>query len=299
MITWNVPIWVYLWLAGMAGGVYFAALLAERFAGIANGRLLRLATFLGIPLAGIGVLLLILELGNPLRFWHLLREFRTLSAMSLGTWILFAWVVVAGIMAVIWLAELRLRLAESAIRALRQIMEPLSWLGLALSVLLMAYTGALLGTSNQPLWAGTVLLPSLFVVSAVSTGVALLVLAAVTVPALRIPSGTVGRLAEADAVLILVELVVLVTYAIWLTGSGLVGAGEALRLLVMDGVLAAPFWAGVILLGLLIPLALDLVNWGKEIRARGMTWLAVAASSLCVLMGGLILRAVIVIGGQL
>jgi len=43
---------------------------------------------------------------------------------------------------------------------------------------------------------------------------------------------------------------------------------------------------------------LELRNWGKEIRGRA-TWLAVVVPSVCVLLGGLILRAVIVVGGQM
>ena len=75
------------------------------------------------------------------------------------------------------------------------------------------------------------------------------------------------------------------------------GAGETLRLLT-TGVLAAPFWVGVVLLALLIPLGLDIASWGKEIKTKGVV-IAIAASSMCVILGGLVLRAVITIGGQL
>lgn len=112
-----------------------------------------------------------------------------------------------------------------------------------------------------------------------------------------IPNKTVARLAEADVVVIIVELAVLIAYAIWLAVSSMAGAGEAIGLLV-GGVLAAPFWVGVVLLALLIPLGLEIRNWGKEIEIRGV-WRAIAASSTCVILGGLVLRAVITIGGQL
>ena len=29
-MTWAAPIWIYLWLAGMAGGAYFAAFVTGR-----------------------------------------------------------------------------------------------------------------------------------------------------------------------------------------------------------------------------------------------------------------------------
>jgi formate-dependent nitrite reductase membrane component NrfD len=308
-------IYVYLWLAGMAGGAYMAAFLAERFSGQSDRKLLQLASYMGIPLAIIGVLLLVIELGHPFRFWELLTQFRVMSPMSMGTWILTLWVIIACAISVFtWLSN---RSAEAA-RSLNGLTGFLGWINLALAVLLIAYTGVLLGNSNQPLWAGSILLPALFVASAISTGVALLILAGLVLNSAEkgkmvelrlvfntifghkdwtVPSQTISRLAEADAIVILIELAILIGYAIWLGASGLVGAGEGLRILT-TGVLAAPFWIGVVLLALLIPLWLDVANWGKEIEAKGV-WPAVTASSMCVILGGLVLRAVITIGGQM
>lgn len=316
MITWGAPIYVYLWLAGMAGGAYFAAFLADRFTGGGNRQLLRLATYLGIPLAVIGVILLVVELGHPLRFWHLLATFSLTSPMSMGTWILLVWVFAAVIMAILWWSEQFL--SEEATRNLRQITGPLAWIALLFSALLMAYTGVLLAVSTQPLWASTALLPALFVASAASTGVAILIITALIATAITkggwtelklainqltgstdwaIPNRAVERLAEAGAVVIVIELAALIGYAIWLSTSAMVGAGEALKLLT-TGSLAVPFWIGVVLLALLIPLGLDVVTWGKRIETKVVSR-AIVLSSVCVIAGGLILRAVITIGGQI
>lgn len=316
MITWSAPIYIYLWLAGMAGGAYFAAFLAEHLSGEVNKRLFRLASYLGIPLAVIGVMLLVVDLGSPLRFWHLLAEFRVTSPMSMGTWILLIWVGIAIIMAILWWAESYL--TEDLVHDIRKLSNGLAWAELAISILLMTYTGVLLAVSNQPLWTGTMLLPPLFVASAISTGVAILIISALIAAAITkgswielklaikqltgsadwaIPNRTVGRLAEADAVVIIIELAVLIGYAVWLSTSVVAGAQEAVRLLT-TGALAIPFWVGVALLALLIPLGLDIANWGKEIEKK-VVWRAVVASSVCVILGGLILRAVIVLGGQM
>ena len=89
----------------------------------------------------------------------------------------------------------------------------------------------------------------------------------------------------------------MVGYIIWLAVSQMAGAGAALGILT-TGAMAGWFWGGVVVLALLIPVALDLANWGKEIETRKV-WRAVLASSTCVVLGGLILRAVITIGGQM
>lgn len=315
-MAWSAPIWIYLWMAGMAGGAYLAAFLAERFTGVADRKLLRLATYVGVPLAVIGVLLLVVDLGQPIRFWHLFTQFKVISPMSMGTWVLLIWVAIAIIMIILWWVEKRL--TEEVARSLRRTIGRLAWINIIFSVLLIAYTGVLLAVSNQPLWASTVLLPPLFVISAVSTGVALLVLAAIASNALSrgslvelrmvanqlfgttdwtIPNKMVERLAEADVIVIVIELIVLVGYAIWMAISSMAGAGEALGILT-TGVLAAPFWAGVVFLALLIPLGLEIRNWGKEISSKSVSR-ALVASSTCVILGGLVLRAVITIGGQL
>jgi len=316
MITWNVPIWVYLWMAGMAGGAYFAAFLAERFTGGTNEKLLRLATYIGIPLVAIGVILLIIDLGMPLHFWHLLVGFEPLSPMSLGTWILTIWACVAVAMIVLWFVENSF--SARMTRILKMGRNLLSMVALVFSVLIMAYTGVLLASSNQPLWSGTFLLPSLFVVSATSTGVAIVVAASLIANMLNrggpawmksitnklfgssdwtISNRMIGHLAEADVILIFIEIAVLIGYSVWLSVSAMEGTSEALSLLT-TGSLALPFWLGVALLALLLPLGLEIAVHGKEIKTRAV-WLTIMASSACVILGGLVLRAVIVIGGQM
>jgi len=317
-MTWSAPIWIYLWMAGMAGGAYFAAFLTDRFTGGENKPLLRLATYMGIPLAVIGVLLLVVDLGQPFRFWHLFTQFNVMSPMSLGTWILLLWVIIAVIMVMLW--WIGNRQSKAKVGGLEGVTGFLGWVNLVLAVLLMAYTGVLLAVSNQSLWAGTVLLPCLFVVSAISTGVAILILGAITANAISkgsmaelklalnqifgttdwtVSNKMVGRLAEADAIVIGAEIAALIGYVIWLGVSSMAGAGEALRLITIGSPgMAVLFWVGVVILALLIPFVLDLRNWGKDIETKAV-WRMVIVSSACAILGGLVLRAVITIGGQM
>jgi polysulfide reductase chain C len=309
-MTWSAPIYVYLWLAGMAGGAYFAAYFANLFSD-GNKQLFRLAVYLGIPMAMIGLILLIVDLGRPIRFWHLLTAFEVSSPMSMGTWILFVWVVLSVVLVVIWWSERFF--GRGMPRNLQRLTSLLGGLNVIFAVLLIAYTGVLLAVSNQSLWAGSVLIPSLFVASAISTGIAIIILAALIINSSseirmalnqisrasdwKISNRVITRLAEVDAGVILVELVVLIGYAIWLANSSLAGASAGLAILT-TGALAAPFWIGVVLLAILIPLWLDVANWGKQIGARRVT-MVITLSSLCVIIGGLILRAVITLGGQI
>jgi formate-dependent nitrite reductase membrane component NrfD len=313
-MTWTALIWIYLWLAGMAGGAYLAAFAVNRYSGGKHDSLLRLSTYLAIPLVVLGVLLLIFELGNPIRFWHLFTQFKVISPMSMGTWILMAWVIIAMIMIVSW--WLQNRVSEEVAASLAALRGPLSIVSAVLAAALITYTGVLLAVSSQPLWSNTVLLPTLFVISAVSTGVAILVLAALALNAIaggsmaglklalnyifgstewKTPKEIVLQLAETDAIIIVLEIMAMVGYIIWLITS--TSGSDALAVLI-SGSMAAPFWVGVVLLALLIPFALDLTIRGKAIEAKGVL-MTLTTSSLCVIVGGLILRWVITSGGQL
>ncbi len=161
-MTWGLPIWIYLFVAGMAGGAYFVGFLAYRFTG--NKQLFQLAVYLGFPLIAAGVILLILDLGSPLRFWHLLVQFRIGSPMSIGTWILIGWSVVAFAMMVVWVIEGDVGRNPELYpagrgRRVRLVSRALTWAGLILSVFVMSYTGVLLAVSSRPLWAATPLVP--------------------------------------------------------------------------------------------------------------------------------------------
>lgn len=284
IIAWDTPIYLYLWLAGMGAGAYFSAFLINAFSGGSHRQLVRLSTYVAVPLAIIGAFLLLVDLGEPFRMWHLFTNFKIISPMSLGTWILLLWTGVSIALIVLWRAEARTH-------------YNLTWAAFALSALLMIYTGVLLSVSSRPLWAATILIPSLFVASSVSTGLGVMVLTAVAARVRTISVETLARLVEADALVIVIELAVLLVFALWIGNPALGGTNHALWLLTA-GPLALPFWLGVVLLALVVPLGLELATWGSEMKARG-TWLVGISSSICVLLGGLFLRAVIVLGGQM
>jgi formate-dependent nitrite reductase membrane component NrfD len=295
MITWGLPIWLYLWLAGMAAGAYFAAFLIERFGKIKDYRFIRTASYIGIPFALTGVAFLIIDLGEPSRFWHLLVAFRPTSPMSIGSWLLTLWIAIASLILFLWHTKKWLPIKD----VLRSRFTNILYVaGFLVSLFLMGYTGVLLTATRQPLWGSTVALPPLFVTSAVSTGAAVLILVGLITQMWKSHGDIIRRIVQVDAVVIIVELLILGAYMLWLPRSGVPGADESMRRLT-TGVLAARFWLGVVLLAILIPFALDIVHWGKRIGEHKTVFSAAIASSTCVIFGALILRAVIVIGGQI
>lgn len=283
-MTWEWPIWLYLFAAGVAGGGYFAAFLANLFTGGKYRGLVQIATWIGLPLVLVGVLLLVVDLGNQLRAWHLFLRFDLISPMSLGSWILLLWSILAVILIALWFAELFEPAEEPAdifariafwLRPLLPITGTLAWIEFVLSVLLIAYTGVLLSNTNVGLWS-TVFLPVLFVVSAVSTG-----LAATLLVTILLGREVPARFGQAGAVLEVLEVLALIAFLV------AVPAG-----ILISGPLSLWFWIGVIAIGMLVPIALELLTWKTSPKLMAL------AMTICVLIGGVVLRAVVVVGGQ-
>ena len=274
-MVWEWPIWLYLFAAGVAGGGFFATFLVNLFTGWEQEDLLKIATWLGVPLVAIGTLLLIVDLGNQLDFWHLVVRFYPASPMSLGTWILIGWAIFAVALIALWLAESGVPVFK-LLRGLVPVKKVLGWILFLLSALLITYTGVLLSTTSRELWS-TVLLPVLFVLSAISTGMAATLLVA-TLMGRRVPH----RLGQVAAVLEIYEMLALIAFLIAVPAGVLI-----------SGPLSLWFWLGAVLIGVLFPFGLGFTT------LRRSPTLHILTMSISILLGGLILRAVVVVGGQI
>ncbi|HFD39709.1 MAG TPA: hypothetical protein ENJ31_07685 [Anaerolineae bacterium] len=321
-MSWEWPVVIYLWLAGMAGGAYFVTFLAALFSGQYH-EAKRVAAALGVPSVILGVLMLLVDLGHPFRAWHLFGRFRIGSPMSVGSWLLLIWAVLATVLFAIWWSETATarRLGGGMgrfvgfLQRFQGLARILDWIEVILSVLLIAYTGVLLSAGSPPLWSSTVLLPALFVASAVATGIAVLNLAG-ALGVGEVSRDLMAKLCKAGAVVCSVEILALAGLLLLMTGAGasLVYAAEAsgsacttcstftlASVQAMNTVLLGPlsfaFWAGVVLVGLVLPLGVEfgMILRGVEKPAREVA----IVLGLMVLIGGFILRAVVVFGGQM
>jgi hypothetical protein len=93
MTVTKVPGWhgIIAWdalLNGMATGLFLAAAVSELAAPAVFMRVAKVAYPIALVLLLVDLGLLVLDLGDPLRFHHMLRVFKPSSPMSLGTWCL-------------------------------------------------------------------------------------------------------------------------------------------------------------------------------------------------------------------
>jgi formate-dependent nitrite reductase membrane component NrfD len=263
---WHMLIVWYFFLGGIAGGAYFTAAIADNFGSSRDRGVVRIGYVLALLLVAVCGILLILDLGVPARFLNMLGTFKFWDPMSIGAWMLGVFGMFAFVSSALSLSG-----SESTARLRRQV----SLVGTIAGFFLAAYTGVLLSNSALPLWSDTRLMGALFLASGASTGMAAISLL------LYLSGESAGegfkKVKRADRFAMIFELVMLAAF--------LAVLGSAAAPL-MSGHLAPLFWGGLIVLGLLLPLVLDLLG-GKM---KGMA--AVAAA--LVLVGGFILRYVIV-----
>jgi formate-dependent nitrite reductase membrane component NrfD len=288
--VWGPLIAWYLFLAGMGAGAYLVGVGASGL-GRKYQPLVKPGILLGAPLVAIGSGLLLLDLGNPLRFY--LGFLRPQSSMiSVGIMIITVFILfgLLHIAALLWPSRVKLS------------SRSLGWLGGINAVFALAtavYTGLLLGVVKAvPFW-NTPMLPLLFLVSALSTGAGAILLVLALLRLIRPVGKEEGEqvqasahlLSRVDIPLIAVELLVLF-FLLFLMGGGPSVAAESARYLVTGG-FAVAFWVGLVVIGLLLPAVLE--AWSL----RGGKGLNVGAlAGLCLLIGGIILRYAVLSAGQ-
>ncbi|MGH9527401.1 MAG: NrfD/PsrC family molybdoenzyme membrane anchor subunit, partial [Terriglobales bacterium] len=163
--TWKWQIASYFFLGGLAGGSFSLAALAGRFAGSEDAAALRQAGFESSLVALLPCpVLLVWDLGRPLRFHHMLRVWKPSSPMNLGSWLLTSFGAIAGIGAVHALGQADM-LGPVSPWAQRLPMRAVSTLGLPLALGMTGYSGVLLAATSVPAWNQSPWLGGIFVAS--------------------------------------------------------------------------------------------------------------------------------------
>jgi formate-dependent nitrite reductase membrane component NrfD len=243
-----------------------------------------------VPVALIvGLLALFVDLHHKLYFWRLYTVIRLQSPMSWGAWTLMAITPLSMLWAASFVSELfpawdwRLPILKTAEKLVISYRKYIAYAMLGLSVILGIYTGILLSAFNsRPLWNTSILGP-LFLTSGFSTAAATIVLLSKS----HIERALFSKI---DLGLIAVELFLIVhLFMGFLAGSQT--SLEAANLF-LGGEFTLVFWVFVVLLGLIIPFALELM----ELRGYKIP---VLIPTLLVILGGLLFRFVMVDAGQL
>jgi len=300
---WRWYILAYFLLAGLAGGSYTLGTMLRLWGRPSDEQAARLCFLMALPLTIVCPLLLTIDLGHPLRFWHMLIDtgvagpalnFKYWSPMSLGAWGLLVFGVFAALTFLEVVALDRrypYPLSGTVARVLGgQAGRVVNVIGTVFALFVAGYTGVLLSVSNQPVWSDTYALGGLFLVSGLSGAAALVALCMRWRPA---AAASEDALHDADGYFAVLEAAFLVALLVTLAF-----AGQLTRALAPPWVV---LWA-IAVLSLVPPLAGrlggGLVIGPGGAAAIGRVRASGAAVAILVLVGVVALRAAVIWSAQ-
>ena len=318
-LNWGLPVIGYLFLAGVGAGaltVSASVLLRGGGGGFAGQHynIARYGAFIApLPLM-LGCLFLIFELGsyevgNYFRWINLYKTIN-LSPMSIGTWLLTVFIGVSVLYAYTFLPN-----APFLGKWRKALREALAWVSVPLGIATAVYTGVLLGAMPaRPFWNSPIL-AMLFLVSSLSTGVAVILLFRAIFP-IKEPGDT-GKsmtaeyfkkrdqsayiLTASDLMLIGFEVLVIslfIMYAHLTVGA----VKESVAVILFGGELSVMFWFGVVAVGLVFPALIEFYYVIPKLLHHHEFSVPIGIEivvPIAILVGGFMLRYVVVIAGQI
>jgi formate-dependent nitrite reductase membrane component NrfD len=283
---WKWLIVGYFYLGGISGASALIAAFLRLSGGASGAPLARIATYVSFVAFVPCPILLILDLGRPARFWHMLRAFRVSSPMSMGTWGLTVFGVISTLTAGLQLLDERSSGSGSRPGGGRRAAGTvLAVLGALSGIIVAGYTGVLLAATAVPLWCKRPsLLGPLFLSSAMTS--ALAAISAVASAMEREESDAQARLRAFETLSTVAEESLLL---IWIIALGATGKP------ITEGRLGAMVRHGAAGAGMALPITISALSRHLPRRARRAATLCAAALTLA---GVFALRYAVVMGGR-
>lgn len=302
---WPFLIDLYFFLVGLAGGAFMVAGIADLFGEKKDREVTRVGAYLTLLALIPGPIFLIVDLGMPSRFLHMLWSakdattigegvitvggfhLKVFSPMNLGAWALLGFGVCA------FVAALAIYLEDTGkARDLGPLRGAAGGIGAVLGFFVAGYPGQLLSATARPFWTDARPMGALFLAVGATTGMAAVAL----ILSLRGPqaASSLAKIRRAYTIALVVQILALI--AVFVAVSGGPAWSAAGTRLITSGPYSLAFWLGVVILGLAAPLALE-VRDGFFQGYRGGPGLVVLASVL-ILLGGFLTKYLLFAAGQ-
>ncbi|MGB6063383.1 MAG: NrfD/PsrC family molybdoenzyme membrane anchor subunit [Desulfomonilaceae bacterium] len=281
--AWGWLIISYLFLAGAGAGAFLAAVACDLLAPDWSKSLARAGSLASGPLVALGTACLVFDLEAG--FWQPWRQLYLIS--NLTSMISWGVIILSAFIPVALLYAAALNEISFVGRYAKKYLRHLEVIGSILAVGTAGYTGVLIAVVNGiPFW-NTPVMPVLFMASAMSTGLAVAMIGAAIIDISTIR--TLSNFALGHVIFLSVEAVVLMLF-IFMSLTRSVEAAVSANIL-LSGFLSPYFWALVVMVGLLVPFVLSIVEYYEY---GEMSKYLVVGADLCVLIGGMSLRALII-----
>jgi len=277
----GVLIALYFYLTGLSAGSFILSTLAYGFGVEKYKPLGKIGVVMATLLLLIAPITLLVDLEQPLRFWHLILYLRITSPITWGTFLLTLYPMNCIIYGYFMYKGDTKRTKFFGL------------LGIPLALLVHGYTGFILALGKARVLWNTAIMPPIFLVSAMVSGIALMILVVIVKDFVFERRGAnralIFDLAKLLVASIVLDLCLIATDILVLLTSHTEAYKAAMMLL--KGSISPLFLGVEILLGSFIPLFLLLSPFTKR-------WIpALAIASLLVMIGIFAMRCIMVIGG--
>ena len=278
----GILIALYFYLTGLSAGSFIISTLAYGFGMIKFKPLGKIGVVLATGLLVVAPMILLFDLEQPLRFWHLILYLRITSPITWGTFLLSLYPVNC------------LVYGYFMFKGDMKRTKIFGLIGIPLALLVHGYTGFILALGKARVLWNTAIMPPIFLVSAMVSGLAMMILVVVIkdyiIQRKKDPNReliyALGKFLVASIVLDL--LLIGIDLTVLLTSH--TEAYEAAMLL-LNGDFSLPFLGVEVFLGGIVPLFFFLSPFTRR-------WIpGLAFASVLVMIGILAMRYIMVVGG--
>lgn len=279
----GIPIAIYFYMTGLSAGSFIISTLAYGFGMVKFKPLGKVGVSLAIILLMLAPINLMIDLEQPFRFWELFYYINLTSPISYGSFLLSIYPVNCLIYAFFMFKGDMKRTKFFGL------------CGIPLALLVHGYTGFILALGKARILWNTALMPVIFLVSAMVSGIAMMILVLVIKDKYfsrerKINTSLLLDLATMLSMSIIFDLGLIITDILVLFSSH-DDAWET-ALLILQGKFAFSFVGIELILGAFIPLIL--ISYFKRTQKIA----GVCLASVLVMIGIFAMRYVMVLGGQ-
>ena len=321
-INWSIMIVIYPYLTGLVAGAFILASLMKVFKVKEIQPTYRLALLTALAFLIVAPMPLLLHLSQPLRFYEIMVTPNPSSAMAMFGFV-YAWYLMAVLLIEIWFewrADL-IRLGQTARAPLnwfykvlslfstdtspaamafdRKAIQAITIVGIPSAFLLHGYVGFIFGSVKANPWWSSVLMPLAFLMSAIVSGIALVLLVYMVLQGLRREPIDMPCLDKISSYLFYALILDFTLEALDFIHR-LYESEESVKILghLITQKLFLSLIVMQILLGMIVPLAVLAIAKAREFN-DDLRKLIYFTASILVLLGIFAMRWNVVIGGQL
>ncbi|MDP2662765.1 MAG: NrfD/PsrC family molybdoenzyme membrane anchor subunit [Dehalococcoidia bacterium] len=280
----GVPIAIYFYMTGLSAGSFLISTMAYGLGMVKYKPVGKIGVVLAILLLVLAPINLIIDLGQPLRFWHLLFYLQPTSPITYGSFLL----TIYPINCLIYGSFMFAGKAKAT--------RTFGLIGIPLALAVHGYTGFIMAMGKAHALWNTALMPIYFLVSAMVSGIALMIIVVIIQGLVFSPEHKVNRELAFDFGRMLGFTILLDLFLVFCDMVLLLTldpeAREAAQLLLTGAF--SPYFLGVeMFLGAVVPIILLMSPFTKK------RLVPVAIGAFLAMVGVMAMRYVLVIGGQM